>query len=83
MYIYTMKNWEQILYLLHLSYVTKSGKFDHLTSLIIHSLLDEGGLTNFELVCKLFSFESNRVNTFQRSKNRVATQICKKGLFSF
>ena len=77
-HVYTMENWERIPHLLHLSQVTEGGRVDHLTSVIIHSLMGEGGLSRSELASKLLCFGSDNVSTFQGSKTGVSTQICEK-----
>lgn len=74
-HVYMMENWERIPYLLHHSHVTESGRSDYLTSVIMQSLMGEGGLTQAEIANKLLSFGSDGVNTFQGCKTGVATQI--------
>ena len=69
--------------MLHLSCDSKDGLSDHLTHVIMNSLVVEGGLTHEEIACKLVCFGSDGVATFQSVHNGVATQIHEKwGPFS-
>lgn len=70
-HVYAIENWERIPYLLHLSHVTEGGKSDHLTSVIMNSLMCKGSLSRVDLARKLMSFHSDNVNTFQESKTRI------------
>jgi hypothetical protein len=76
--VYAMRSWEKMLHLLHLSCISESGTSDHLTNIIMHALLDEGGLTREEIASKLVCFKSDGVNTFQGSKIGVTIQIREK-----
>jgi hypothetical protein len=77
-HVYAMRSWERMPHLLHLSYVSESGTSDHLTSVIMHALLDEGGLSREEIASKLVCFGADGVSTFQGSKTGVTTQIHEK-----
>ena len=65
-------------HLLHLSCVSKSGASDHLMSVIMHALLDEGGLSHEEITSKLVCFRVDGISTFQGSEMGVTTQIREK-----
>jgi len=42
----------------------KGGIADHLTNVIMHALIDEGGLTHDEIASKLICFDADGVSTF-------------------
>jgi hypothetical protein len=77
-HVYAMRSWERMPHLLHLSCVSESGTSDHLTSVIMHVLLVEGGLSREEIASKLVCFGADGVSTFQGSKTGVTTQIREK-----
>jgi hypothetical protein len=77
-HVYVMDSWERKPHLLHLSCVSESGTSSHLTSVIMHALLGEGGLTHEEIASKLVCFGADGVSTFQGSKSGVTTQIREK-----
>jgi hypothetical protein len=77
-HVYAMRSWERMPHLLHLSCVSKSGTSDHLTSVIMHALVGEGGLSREEIASKLVCFGVDGVSTFQGSKMDVTTQIREK-----
>jgi hypothetical protein len=51
-----MQSWERMSYLLHMSCVSKSGISDHLTNVIMHAFLSEGGLSREQVASKLVCF---------------------------
>jgi len=77
-HIYVVESWKRILYLLHLSCIANCGTTDHLTDVIMHSLLGEGSLTREQIVGKVVSFGANGVSTFQGPKTGVSTLIREK-----
>jgi len=58
-HVYTLDNWERMSYLLYLSCVAKDGTANHLTFIIMHALLEEGGLSHEEIASKLVCFGAN------------------------
>jgi hypothetical protein len=77
-HMYAVQSWKRMLYLLHLSCVSKSSTSDHLTNVIIYALLYEGGLSREQVASKLVCFGVDEVNTFQGAKTGVTTQIREK-----
>jgi hypothetical protein len=77
-HVYAMQSWERMPYLLYLSCVSESGTSDHLTNVIMHALLGEGGLSREEIASKLVCFGADGVSTFQGTKMGVTTQIREK-----
>jgi hypothetical protein len=77
-HVYAMRSWERMPYLLHLSSGSESSTSDHLTNVIMHALLDEGGLSCEEIASKLVCFGGDGVSTFQGTKTGVTTQIREK-----
>jgi len=77
-YVYTMDNWETTPDLLHLSCVADGGIADNLTFVIMHALLEEGGLSHEELASKLVCFGADGVSTFQGPKTSITAQIREK-----
>jgi len=74
-HVYVVEGWERIPHLLHFSCELDSSTADHLTSMIMHALMAEGGLTEFEIASKVVCFGTDGVSTFQRAKNGVTAQI--------
>jgi len=77
-HVYAMDNWKRVLHLLHLSYMSEGGTTDHLTNVIMHALISEGGLIYNEIAAKLICFGADSVSTFQGPKSGVTTQIWDK-----
>jgi hypothetical protein len=65
-------------HLLHLSCVSESGTSDHLTNVIMHVLLCEGGLSREQIASKLVCFGADGISTFQGAKTGVTIQIREK-----
>jgi hypothetical protein len=65
-------------HLLHLSCVSESGTSDHLTNVIMHVLLCEGGLSREQIASKLVCFGAEGISTFQGAKRCVNIQIREK-----
>jgi hypothetical protein len=64
--------------LLNLQRVVDGATFDNLTSFIMKSLMEFGGLSETNLVNKLVCFEVEKVIVFQGVKNGVIAQIMQK-----
>jgi len=77
-HVYAMDSWERVPHLLHLSCISNSGTTNHLTNVIMYSLIGEGGLTCEQIASKLVYFGANSISTFQGPKKGVTTQICEK-----
>jgi len=77
-HVYTMDNWERMPHLLHLSCIPDGGIVNNLTSVIMHVLLEEGGLNHEDIASKLICFGVDGVNTFQSPKPGVTAQIREK-----
>ena len=76
-HVYAVNSWERVPYLLHLS-LSDCGTVDHVTDVIMHALLGEGGLTREQIAGKLVSFGADGISTFQGPKTGVSTQIREK-----
>jgi hypothetical protein len=76
MHVYAVQFWERMPYLLHLSCVFESSTSDHLTNVIMHALLNEGGLSCEQVASKLVCFGVGGGSTFQGAKTGITTQIC-------
>jgi len=57
-------------HLLHLSCISDGGTADNLTNVIIHTLLDDGGLTQEEIASKIVCFN---VDGIQGPQTRIIT----------
>jgi hypothetical protein len=66
-------------YLLHLSCVSKSDTFDHLTNIIMHALLYEGRLAREKIASKLVCFGADGVSTFQGAKTGLPPKFVRNG----
>jgi len=72
-HVYVMNGWEREPHLLHLSCVFDAGTADHLTEVIMHALMAEGGLTREQIARKLVCFGTDGVSKFQGSRSGVTT----------
>jgi len=72
-HVYTIESWERKPHLLHLSSLSEGGTADQLTRVIMHALIDEGGLSHEEIASKLVCFRADGINMFQGSKSSVST----------
>jgi hypothetical protein len=77
-HVYVIKEWKNVLIMLNLQHVVDGTTSDNLTSLIVKSLMEFGGLSETNLANKLVSFGVDRVTIFQGVKNGVKAQIMQK-----
>jgi hypothetical protein len=77
-HVYVIKERKKVLIMLNLQHVVDGTTSDNLTSFIVKSLMEFGGLSETNLANKLFSFGVDRVTIFQGVKNGVITQIMQK-----
>jgi hypothetical protein len=61
---YVVQNWCHLPTLIFLEQVTKGGGFDNLTKVIMDVLKKHVGVSDIDVVAKLFSFGINGVNVF-------------------
>jgi acyl-homoserine lactone acylase PvdQ len=59
-----IKEWKKVSNMLNLQHVVDGATFDNLTSLIMKSLMEFGGLSETNLANKLVSFGVDRVTIF-------------------
>jgi len=74
-HVYAMDSWERKPHLLHLSCISESGTTDQLSEIIMHALIEEGGLTREDIARKLVCFGADGVNTFQGSRTCVTNPL--------
>ncbi len=77
-HVYVTNEWKRVSILLNLQRVVDGAIFNNLTSVIMKSLMEFGGLSETNLANKLVSFGVERVIVFQGVKNGVKAQIMQK-----
>jgi hypothetical protein len=70
-HVYVTNEWKRVSILLNLQRVVDGAIFNNLTSVIMKSLMEFGGLSEIDLVNKLVYFGANGITIFQGVKNGV------------
>ncbi len=68
-HVYVVKEWKKVSIMLNLQRVVDGATFDNLTSLIVKSLMEFGGLSETNLANKLVCFGVDGIIIFQGVKN--------------
>jgi hypothetical protein len=76
-HVYVTEEWKRVLILLNLQHVVDGTTFDNLTltSFIVKTLMEFGGLNEANLANKLVCFGADGVIIFQGVKNVIIPQI--------
>lgn len=77
-HVYAIENWKRMQHLVHLSCVPDVDSADHLTTMIMGALFEEGRLSCKEIASKLVYFGADGVSTSQGPPNGITIQIWKK-----
>jgi hypothetical protein len=77
-HVYIVNNQHKVPILLNLERIVNGGKFDNLTSVIIHSLVVFGGMSKIDIANIVVYFGADDVTSFQGLKTNVIIQLVNK-----